>query len=200
MVTHASGTFVLIKTLEGIILDKTSLNIRNLIFDVIKKEDSDLAELNKNKGIFFLPELGLTYMIGKALVKNAVDVFGCDVKSWDAEWGLGIISPIDLVIELENNVKYLFEFKTRQKSASYINDIRKLRNISLQNTEKYFCAFIDCPLEYFPHPKRIKSVEYDIGKFIERVSEEEFFKSFDAIDHYNGKKLKCIFAMWRIKG
>ncbi len=84
-------------------------------------------------------------------------------------------------------------------SASYINDIRKLRNIILSNAEKYFCAFIDCPLEYYPKPLRVKDVEDSVGEFIERFCNKDFFPGFNTIDHYNGKELKCVFAMWKVK-
>ena len=179
-------------------MDSVSLKIRKLIQDVIENEYKALAKLNLDKGIFFLPELGLTYLIGKALVKNAVDVFGCEVKNWDPEWGMGSGKPFDLVITLTNDKVYLFEFKIRQKSKSYIKDINKLRAIDLE-MEKYFCAFIDCPLENYPNPLRVKEVEASVGEFIERVCDDDFFPGFDTIDHYYKNKLECVFAMWKVK-
>lgn len=180
-------------------MDSVSLKIRDVIQSVIENEDSELRKLNLNKGIFFLPELGLTYLIGKELVKNAVDVFGCEIKSWDPEWGMGSGKPFDLVITLENRKIYLFEFKTRQKSASYINDIRKLKNIDQDNVEKYFCAFIDCPNKNLPEPIRVKDVERDCGEFIVRITNEKYFESFETIDHYKLKPINCVFAMWKVK-
>lgn len=123
-------------------METISLNIRNVIFNTIQREDQELLNLH-NKGIFFLPELAITYLIGKELVQNSEVVFGCKVLQWYTEYGLGLRSPIDLIIILENEKKYLFEFKTRQKSKSYIKDINKLSEFDSDVYEKFFGAFID---------------------------------------------------------
>lgn len=73
------------------------------------------------------------YTIGKAIVKNATDIFCCNVKNWYHEYSLGQGRPYDLVLILENEKTYVFGFRTRQTSESYIADINKLHKLKYLN-------------------------------------------------------------------
>ena|SRR5690606_10717431 len=178
-------------------MDTISLNIKDSIINTIKRENEELGSLH-NKGVFFLPELTISYLVGKDLVKNAIEIFNSKIKNWYPEYTVGSRGPSDLYIELENNNKYVFEFKTRQTSESYISDIKKLIELD-SSFEKYFCAFIDCFENIAPNDKRILNTENIIGESITRVSIDNSFNYFVTKDHARVKNVVCIVGLWKIK-
>ncbi len=69
-------------------MDDISLKIRDVIISVIQREDEEINSLH-NKGIFFLPELAITYLIGKELVKKSYEIFNSKIVNWYPEYSLG---------------------------------------------------------------------------------------------------------------
>ncbi len=179
-------------------MNSISLKIKDTILDVIKREDEEMNNLH-NKGIFFLPELAITYLIGKELVRKSVEIFKSNIVNWYPEYSLGRGRPFDLVLILENDKKYVFEFKTRQTSESYIEDINKLHKLDSSEHEKYFCAFVDCFEKISPNDERITTVENSCGTIIERVSEDNSFKIFKTKDHARVNQVVCVLGLWKIK-
>lgn len=185
------------------------LQIRNVITHTIRKEDSELNLLH-DKGIFFLPELAITYLVGKELVKNAEKVFNCSVENWWPETRVAPdFGPVDLVIKLRNNLKFLFEFKVRSNIKTYGDDIEKLLKIKSRlgsESDKYhmyFCGLMDCFAgDEINQNKVIAGIENRFTNQIKRVAEQNhFFDYFTTKDHavqYMNKTMSCVIGLWSV--
>lgn len=180
------------------------VKLKDTITSTIRKEDLELYQLH-NKGIFFLPELAVTYLVGKAILFNSERIFGCKVKEWISENRVRPdLGPTDLVLKLENNTTVIFEFKTRRHTKNFINDINKLAGIESSNYVKFFCALIDCYAgEEFNGNKTIEVIEKEVGTKITRVVEQnKFFDYFTTKDHavqYSHKQMSCVIGLWQVK-
>lgn len=116
------------------------------IFDSIKNTAILIDENLKllcNKGIYFAPEIYLTFCIGQKIMENREDIFGTNNKEWLREKDLGNGGPSDIVFSSEDGKPFIvIELKLRDTYQSYEDDIKKLLNLQ-GNFTKYFCVFLD---------------------------------------------------------
>ena len=179
------------------------IKLKDAIVSTIRKEDLELYQLH-NKGIFFLPELAITYLVGKSIMVNSKKIFGYKVIDWvpetRVEKGLG---RSDLILELENGLKLIFEFKVRCDTKKYIADINKLLNVKSAKYLKFFCALMDCYAgEELINNKTVNIIEKEFDGRISRVVEEnKYFDYFTTKDHaiqYSKKQMSCVIGLWEI--
>ena len=112
------------------------------ICKVAENEDNILSEL-AGEGIFHMPELAFAYDCGKAIIEKSSKIFGTNKVKWNREIDLGNGGPTDLVLTINNSYRVAIEFKMRDTSTAYENDIKKLAKLNDKETIKIFCALVD---------------------------------------------------------
>ncbi|MGD8781486.1 MAG: hypothetical protein PVH88_21285 [Ignavibacteria bacterium] len=185
-------------------MNKELIELKDTIVSAIRGEDLQLFDLHK-KGIFFIPELAVTYLVGRAIVKNSYQIFGEEVKNWIAEHRIqDDVGPNDLILTLESNVKVVFEFKTRPKDIyRYLKDIEKLSKINDDNVIKIFCGLMEYVSGTEYNDDFIKMFEDKAKVPLHRIVEDnKFFDYFTTKDHaiqnYD-KQMCCVVGLWKVE-
>ncbi len=172
----------------------TSL-IAELIYETAYSENAALHDL-ANEGIFHMPELAFAYECGKAIIREKVAVFGDVHAKWLREVNLGNGGPTDLVFELENGEKLAIEFKLRNTTKSYENDIIKLCNLKDENINKLFCALIDVFDTKLPDgdDARLHHIENLSDYKVEPILKRDF----KAIQNCYTAPTSCVVCVWLV--
>ncbi len=179
-------------------IEKISTNIYSQIEKIVIAEEQILKPLNK--GIFFMPELALSYKVGLSLIQNQKEIIGND--GWDAEreMKLHAAGPTDLILKNESSDKdIIFEFKVRGKYKgpnSYFADIEKLHKHPSDKYIKYFCALVDAFENANQNDGRIIEVNKKYKDLIAWKPDQ--FHYFKTIEHLYEKQIVCVVALWQI--
>jgi hypothetical protein len=96
--------------------------------------------LTKEKGIFFAPELYISFCIGKDITKSCYNIFDTSVE-WLRETNFGNGGPTDIIFKTADTY-VLIELKLRDTIEAYKADIEKLRRLNIAS-EKFFCVLLD---------------------------------------------------------
>lgn len=116
------------------------INLFNSIKDTVLKIETELKQTN-NTGVYFAPELYITFCIGKDILQNQQSVFNTTNVEWLREINLGNGGPTDIIFKIGD--KYtIIELKIRDNIHSYKTDIEKLKRLKL-NAQKFFCVLLD---------------------------------------------------------
>lgn len=119
-----------------------SLNLFNNIKGTILKIDKELKEIN-NTGIYFAPELYISFCIGKDIFQKRQSIFNTTNVKWSREIKLSNGGITDIVFEIEDKQRQtIIEVKIRDDIHSYIRDIEKLKDLKIIG-EKFFCVLVD---------------------------------------------------------
>lgn len=119
--------------------------LNNLLFNSIKETvvniDKELKEINET-GIFFAPELYISFCIGKEIMQNRLTIFNSTNVKWERESNLGNGGPSDIIFKIDHNCTIVIELKIRDKINSYKRDIEKLKRCEYHGY-KFFCVLAD---------------------------------------------------------
>jgi hypothetical protein len=122
-------------------MDKSDLICENILSTIINVVDQEEATLRlADKGIFFIPELALAYIVGKEIYFNRKSVLLDENYKWIREQKLGP-GIVDLMFD-NGNDKIVIEFKILNKEGEFERDIIKLKKMP-DNCLKLFCALED---------------------------------------------------------
>lgn len=164
------------------------------ISEVVQKENELLQSLNNKRGIFYVPELALAYLIGRKIFQEREHIFESEndlkwvpEKSYHPNEG-----PTDLSFEVNQMPILHIEFKIRNTVDSYIKDIQKLQRLST-SAEKYFCAIIDTFNK--ENDDRILKLE---SYFKHNISRIEFVTFPTNQEFYPTKQVHCVISMWKL--
>jgi len=167
--------------------------IANIIVNVARKEDLILRHVGK--GIFHLPELAFTYIIGREIAINAENIFGTSNIEWFLEKNITEkAGRTDLVFEVNKKNGIAIEFKIGGKHETYIKDIEKLKNIP-DNYETIFCALIDAWPDQLHSDPRIIAVKSVPG--VKPICKDEFFDFFATLSDFV-HQICCIVGIWQV--
>jgi hypothetical protein len=170
--------------------------IKELIADVVKREEEELSALNK--GIFFCPERAIVYLIGKRISQHRDRIFeNPNEITWDMERVLGNKGPSDLVFLKGNTPLLVMEFKIDETYEKYVNDIVKLHTLKMYQPSKVFCALIDAFERDGESDIRIQRTEElakKNGIGIKRIKPWPTFRT----KHWCKSQVICIIAMWEV--
>lgn len=168
--------------------------LKDIIVDIARREDLILRRVGK--GIFQIPELAFSYMVGRELATNAEYIFGTNKVYWKPENTISNTSGrTDLVFDVEGRSSLAVEFKLGGHPDTYIKDIEKLRKIPT-GYEKVFCALIDTWPEQILNDNRVKTVESQKG--VQRLCTDQFFDFFATLSEKYKGQLCCIVGVWHI--
>ena len=110
------------------------------IISTIETEEASLKQIGKS--IFSMPELVLSYLVGKSLVYKLNQQVEFDSVTWEQERSLGASGPCDLVLLKGTTPICVVEFKMRNTDDGYMSDVTKLALLP-SGTLKIFCALFD---------------------------------------------------------
>lgn len=165
-------------------------NIGQHIYEMAFQENQQLSKLGK--GIFFMPELALAYLIGKDIAEHQNDIFGSTSFNWQREIkGAGGLT--DIILEYDNSKKVYIELKMSNTYHSYEKDIIKLSQIKEAKCIKLFCALIDVFKSVGPNDERIKNMDSLVS--IKKVLQSEPFDT--KYDRYS-QDMQCIVGIWQV--
>ena len=163
---------------------------------VARREDAEVHGLNED-GVFFLPELAYAYLVGKEFAERWAYGRGKRI-GWGREKKLGGGGCTDLVIGIPDGPTVAVEFKVRDTSTSYLNDLYKLT--SIRDGENpvdlgLFIALVDQAAGKVD--PRIAAVESTLeGAGLSRVVPT--FTTFATdTDRYAGD-IECVVAAWTV--
>ena len=164
------------------------------IFVVAQKEDAILLDI-ADEGIFHMPELAFVYECGKKIMEKKDAIFGNGSIKWIREKNLGNGGPTDLVFELSNDYKVALEFKLRDTSDAYINDVKKLDKLNNGKTLRLFCALTDVFDKDLPDDGRQSAVancKRNGGIKVKLVDR----KIFSTKQNCYVRPVSCVVAVW----
>ena len=166
-----------------------TLNLFNSIKNTVLKIEKELKQTN-NTGIYFAPELYITFCIGKDIKQNQQSVFNTTNVEWSREINLGNGGPTDLIFKIGS--KYtVIELKIRDNIHSYKRDIEKLKRLNL-NAEKFFCVLLD---SFTPtNDGRLNELEKEYPNTILRVGHHPF----QTLDDRYRKQIFCNLNLYLI--
>ena len=166
------------------------------IFETIAREDRELNEAF-GEGIFFAPELYISFVVGKALMKHQVPIFGAKCQ-WKRELNLGNGGPSDIIIETvfkESVLElHVLELKVRNTLGSYVDDINKLKKLTNLDipTHAYFLSLTDTWYKNGESDVRIQKI-----KEIDQV-ELLGMDSFPSNNDRYKRDVHCTVALYKI--
>ena len=173
------------------------LRLKNTIVNALRKEDLELSQIH-NKGIFFLPELAITYIVGKAIMLDAEKIFGVQVEEWKSDCKSNETKErTDLILKLANEKILFFELKKRCNAKDYADAINRLKKIP-SDSFKFFCAVMDC--DAGKEIKQTEEQEIKFGNEVKRIVDgNKFFDYFTTRDlKYNDKQICCVVGLWQV--
>ena len=179
-------------------IEKISTNIYNEIVQLVEREEKILRKLDK--GVFFMPELALSYKLGMSFLQKQKEIFGDD--GWDAERELKLHAsgPTDLVLMNDSFDKdIIFEYKVRGRYKgpnSYFADIEKLNQHPSDKYIKYFCALVDAFEDANQNDGRILEVNNKYKDIITWRPDQ--FHYFKTIEHVYKEQIVSVIALWQI--
>lgn len=166
--------------------------IAQIICSVAESENRELSDLDL--GIFHMPELAFAYECGKAIAKESKKIFGETKVEWYRECDLKNGGPTDLVFELDSGYKIAIEFKLRDTTTAYQNDIEKLGRIKEKKCIRLFCALIDVFNHKLPDDGRQADIErlpnYQV-KSLHKVT-------FETKQNRYVKPVSCVACVWEV--
>ena len=174
-------------TLPAITMD--SLRLFNSIKDTVFSIDKDLNQTN-NTGIYFAPELYISFCIGKDILKRQEEIFNTTNVEWLREINLGNGGPTDIIFKVDNKYS-IIELKIRDNIHSYKSDVDKLKRLKL-NANKFFCVLVDTFTD--TTDKRLINLENDYGNNIVKVGGV----SFQTWNNLYKKNVFCILNLYSI--
>jgi hypothetical protein len=159
----------------------------------VLKEEEELRQMGE--GIYFMPELALSYLVGKntALALKQKPEF--DSVVWQREVSVDGNGPSDLVFTRAGDPFCIVEFKMVNTDDAYRSDIEKLA--SLQNIPvRLFCALVDAFTTKGINDERIIRLEAwakTAGIDLTRIGD---WRVFETIQHWYTRPVSCVTAMW----
>lgn len=166
------------------------------IDEVVQAEENALKALDQ--GIFFMPELALSYLVGKgvaAAIKHDPSFSGV---TWAREMCMQGSGPCDFVlVEPQGSVICIAEFKMRQNDDEYFADVQKLATFD-KSSVRVFCALVDAwsgQRECDPRIERLTNRCGKAGIPLDRIGEWRVFETIQ--DRYAGA-ISCVVATWRV--
>ena len=146
-----------------------SFNLFNSIKETVLKIDIELKQIN-NTGVYFAPELYITFCIGKDILQNQQSVFNTTNVEWLREINLGNGGPTDIIFKIGD--KYtIIELKIGDNIHSYKRDVEKLKRLSI-NAEKFFCVLLDSFTD--TNDNRLIELESQYGNIISKIAHYQF--------------------------
>lgn len=160
-----------------------------------QKEDRELREIS-NEGIFHMPELAFSYACGKSIMQNHKQIFDGRKANWVREKDLGNGGPTDLLFEFECGHRIAIEFKMRDKSSSYLKDLKKLSLLKDDRTARIFCALTDTFNRQLPDDGRHAAVEKFEEIPINSLLEPK--PSFQTNQNWYSGTVSCVVGVWSV--
>lgn len=169
------------------------LHLRQAIIDVSLEEDKLLADI-ADKGIFFVPEIALVYLIGRKVSENCLQM---NTKlEWNKEEKLSDdYGFADLVFRGSDIGTVVIEFKKSATIDAYIDDVRKLQKLDSKYV-KIFCILADVFQMELENDPRINRLEEIFINEIHRI--EDFFCFQTGYSNYH-KTVNCLIGVWEVK-
>ena len=168
----------------------------NSICESVLREEEVLSKIGR--GVFLMQEIALVYSVARSLIDNSSSVFGSEISDLRTETNVkGRSGRVDLLIEIEDGRKLVFEFKTRSNAPNCLDDIEKLRKID-RGYEKYFCALVQVDNE--------KPFENDTSRVLSSLPDVQSISEKNIVNfetnNYQRKKLEknvgCLIGLWKI--
>ncbi|OCH29970.1 hypothetical protein A6E13_19095 [Aliivibrio fischeri] len=167
--------------------------IAQIICSVAESENKELSDISQ-EGIFHMPELAFAYECGKAIIKESKSIFGETTVEWCRECDLKNGGPTDLVFKLGSGYTIAIEFKLRDTTTAYQNDIEKLGRIKEEKCIRLFCALVDVFNHQLPDDGRQVYIEclpnYQV-KPLHKVT-------FDTKQSRYVKPVSCVACVWEV--
>jgi len=165
------------------------------IESTVWSEESALSALGK--GIFFAPEVGLSYLIGKNIAAFLAEHPTFSPLFWDREMSIDPRSPCDLVLRSANAINCVVEFKLARGDCDYLSDVKKLA--AMREVEcRLFCALVDAFVSVGANDPRIVSLENQcrsLGITLHRLGCWQPFQTKQA----SGNTARCcVTAIWEV--
>jgi len=175
-----------IEKIEGVVIKENKL--------LSKIAESDTTNnLNKDIGIFHMPELAFAYECGKNIMLDANNIFDGNIPKWHRELDLGNGGPSDLVFEFKDKSKIVIEFKMRDTIEAYISDLKKLSKLQDEKTVKLFCAVIDVFANTSEKDGRVVKINND------KRTKKPYIKLFETRQAWYKKEVKALVGIWEVK-
>ena len=168
-------------------------DLKEAVDAVARREDGDLHALTRG-GVFDVPEVAFSYLVGKELVGRHRDSGSVDVE-WAQERVLGNGGPTDLVFRAGGERPLAVEFKVSGTWPSYVRDVEKLEGLASSAYERVFCALIDAFARDGTDDERVMRFEEACRGRIERVGEIATFPT--AYARY-ASGVVCAVGVWRV--
>jgi hypothetical protein len=163
------------------------------ILATVLKEEEALRQMGE--GVYFMPELALSYLVGKntALALKQKPEF--DSVVWQREVSVGGSGPCDLVFTRAGQPFCIVEFKMVNTDDAYKSDIQKLA--SLRDVPvRLFCALVDAFTTKGINDERIIRLEAwakTAGIALNRTGD---WRVFETNQHRYTRPVSCVTAMW----
>jgi hypothetical protein len=170
--------------------DNTLLAIRDEIISFTENEDQVLRD-KFNRGIFFMPELAFVYGLGKTIALRAAKIFPGRKVEWEREIKVGQGGPCDLILDIADVGRIVFEFKICGTMESYFQDVEKLKFQVGDHATRLFCALSNVFQKDLPADDRIKKMEQNYT-YIKRVGELHNFPTWDSYS----TPVHCVIGLW----
>ena len=166
-------------------------SIHKLIIETIENEAKFLKRIEK--GIFYLPERALVYLIARKIKEDSE--LGKHISNFEFEK-----RRVDLTLKTEKFGEILIEFKIRGRwydnaRGSYSRDIEKLEKV-LNGDIRIFYALIDTAPHELENDERIVNIEKKFKGRIERMPKGRPFLAFTST--LDNQKRTCIIGCWKI--
>jgi hypothetical protein len=179
---------------------KIVMNItKNILATIVTVAHEENEQLRKHgKGIFFMPELAFSYLVGKRITSEAIKVFGTQEIQWLPETNIGGGGPSDVVFKMQGQKSVVIEMKMRTGDNAYYSDVCKLSRLPREEYIKIFCAFVDALKKDGRYDARIKRLEKKAKEeqvLIERIGD---FECFDTLDDAYSSPIQCVIAAWQV--
>jgi hypothetical protein len=155
----------------------------------IKAIDLDLSN-SCDKGIFFAPELFISFRIGQELIRNRESIFESNRVNWLRETKIVETGLHDVVFELDHT-KVVFEVKLRNNIEAYRSDILKLRKLPA-NHLKYFIVLLDSFTQ--ENDTRLVGLELEFKQTILNMGHS----SFPTWNNWYQKQVYCNLNLYQI--
>lgn len=168
-------------------------SIREAAVAVARREDAELHTLTGG-GVFDVPELAFSYLVGKDLVGRHQGSGPEDVE-WDQERVLGNGGPTDLVFRAGGAKPLAVEFKVGGTWPSYVRDVEKLALLDPAGYERVFCALVDAFARDGASDVRIAKLETSCRGRIEVVGTPTVIPTRHA--RY-AAPIVCVVGVWRL--
>jgi len=166
-----------------------SFQLFNSIKETVLNIDKDL-KLTNNTGIYFAPELYISFCIGKDILKKQQDIFNVPNVEWLREINLGNGGPTDVIFKVGDKYS-IIELKIRDNVHSYKADVEKLKRLKL-NAEKFFCVLVDSFTN--TNDNRLRELENCFGNTISNVG----YFAFPTWNNLYKKQFFCILNLYLI--